>query len=152
MTDPAPGAGHDDSHHEPQDIAAAASASSAPTGSSSPPPQAADDQTSPTQAGQSRGGAEPSKTIEDESQSDEGESEEEDDEEESEESEEDDEDDEDEEPRLKYARLTQHLGGVYKNADATSSFLVAGDKMVIGTHNGNIVGPLYSLDCLLAPG
>lgn len=45
--------------------------------------------------------------------------------------EEDDEDeDDDEEPRLKYARLTQSLAGVYKNADATSSFLVAGDKMV----------------------
>ena len=42
----------------------------------------------------------------------------------------DEEDDEDEEPRLKYARLTQHLGGVYRNGDATSSFLVAGDKMV----------------------
>lgn len=48
---------------------------------------------------------------------------------------EDDEDDEeeeeeDEEPRLKYARLTQHLAPVYRNGDATSSFLVAGDKMV----------------------
>lgn len=53
--------------------------------------------------------------------------------------EEEEEDEEDEEPRLKYARLTSHLGPVYRNADATSSFLVAGDKMVIGTHNGNIV-------------
>ncbi len=44
--------------------------------------------------------------------------------------EEDDEEDEDEEPRLKYARLTQHLGGLYRNGDATSAFLVAGDKMV----------------------
>lgn len=42
----------------------------------------------------------------------------------------DDEDSEDEEPRLKYAYLTKHLGSVYRNADATSSFLVAGDKMV----------------------
>ena len=42
----------------------------------------------------------------------------------------DDEDEEDEEPRLKYARLTQYLGGVYRNGDATSAFLVAGDKMV----------------------
>ncbi len=33
-------------------------------------------------------------------------------------------------PKLKYARLTQHLGGVYRNGDATSSFLVGGDKMV----------------------
>lgn len=50
---------------------------------------------------------------------------------ETEEEEEDDEDeDDDDEPRLKYARLTQHLGAVYRNADATSAFLVAGDKMV----------------------
>lgn len=51
-------------------------------------------------------------------------------EEDEEEEEEDDDDDDDEEPRLKYARLTQHLGAVYRNADATSSFLVAGDKLV----------------------
>lgn len=38
--------------------------------------------------------------------------------------------DEDEEPRLKYASLTQHLKTVYRNGDATSAFLVAGDKMV----------------------
>lgn len=44
--------------------------------------------------------------------------------------EEDDSDEEDEEPRLKYAYLTKHLGSVYRNGDATSSFLVAGDKMV----------------------
>lgn len=50
--------------------------------------------------------------------------------EEDEEDDEEDEDDDDEEPRLKYARLTQHLGGVYRNGDATSAFLVAGDKMV----------------------
>lgn len=43
--------------------------------------------------------------------------------------EEDEEEEEDEEPRLKYARLTQHLNGVYRNGDATSAFLVAGDKM-----------------------
>jgi hypothetical protein len=151
MTDPAPGAGDHDSHHEPQDIAAAAaasvSASSAPTGSS--PPQATDVQPNPGQGGQSRGGAEPDKTTgydghsEEEESGEEEEEDDDDDEEESSGSEEDD-DDDDEEPRLKYARLTQHLSGVYKNADATSSFLVAGDKMVIGTHNGNIVGPLCS--------
>ncbi|GAB1318123.1 Vacuolar protein sorting-associated protein 41 [Madurella fahalii] len=64
-----------------------------------------------------------------------------DDESEGEEEEDDDDDedeDEDEEPKLKDARLTQHLGPVYRNGDATSSFLVAGDKMIIGTHNGNI--------------
>ncbi|KAK4167021.1 putative vacuolar protein sorting-associated protein [Cladorrhinum sp. PSN259] len=59
-----------------------------------------------------------------------------------EEGDEDDEDDseeeEDEEPKLKYARLTQHLGPVYRNGDATSAFIVAGDKTIIGTHNGNI--------------
>ncbi len=44
--------------------------------------------------------------------------------------EEDEDEDEDEEPKLKYARLTQHLGPVYRNGDATSSFLVGGDKMV----------------------
>ncbi|KXG48871.1 Tetratricopeptide-like helical [Penicillium griseofulvum] len=59
-------------------------------------------------------------------------------EEEEEAEEEDDLDDEDEEPRLKYAYLTKHLGSVYRNGDATSSFLVAGDKMVVGTHNGNV--------------
>ena len=45
----------------------------------------------------------------------------------------DDEDEEDDEPKLKYARLTSHLGPVYRNGDATSAFLVAGDKMV-GLH------------------
>ncbi|KAK4641419.1 Vacuolar protein sorting-associated protein 41 [Podospora bellae-mahoneyi] len=58
-------------------------------------------------------------------------------EEEAEEGEEESED-EDEEPKLKYARLTQHLGPLYRNGDATSTFLVAGDKQIIGTHNGNI--------------
>ena len=48
------------------------------------------------------------------------------------------EEEEDEEPRLKYASLTKHLKPVYRNGDATSAFLVAGDKMIIGTHNGNI--------------
>lgn len=47
-----------------------------------------------------------------------------------EEDEDEDEEDEDEEPRLKYAYLTKHLGSVYRNGDATSTFLVAGDKMV----------------------
>ena len=40
------------------------------------------------------------------------------------------EEEEDEEPRLKYASLTKHLTPVYRNGDATSTFLVAGDKMV----------------------
>ncbi|KAJ4163749.1 hypothetical protein LMH87_005457 [Akanthomyces muscarius] len=52
--------------------------------------------------------------------------------------EDDEEEDEDEEPSLKISRLTPHLNSVYRNGDATSAFLVAGDKMIIGTHNGNI--------------
>ena len=47
-----------------------------------------------------------------------------------EEEEEASEEEEDEEPRLKYASLTKHLTPVYRNGDATSTFLVAGDKMV----------------------
>ena len=38
--------------------------------------------------------------------------------------------DEDEEPRFKYANLTKKLGSLYRNGDATSSLLTAGDKMV----------------------
>ena len=43
---------------------------------------------------------------------------------------EEDEEEEDEEPRLEYASLTRSLGPVYRNGDATSASLVAGDKMV----------------------
>jgi vacuolar protein sorting-associated protein 41 len=46
------------------------------------------------------------------------------------EEEDDEEEGEGEEPKLKYARLTSHLLPVYRNGDATSAFLVAGDKMV----------------------
>ena len=49
-----------------------------------------------------------------------------DDEEEEEEAEEDEED----EPRLNYTSLTKYLRTLYRNGDATSAFLVAGDKMV----------------------
>lgn len=59
----------------------------------------------------------------------EGEDDDDDDEEEEEEEEEDD-----EEPLLKSTRLTQHLGAVYRNGDATSACLVAGDKMVRVNH------------------
>lgn len=48
----------------------------------------------------------------------------------SESEEEEDGEDEEEEPRLGYASLTKSLGPVYRNGDATSAFLVAGDKMV----------------------
>ncbi|KAL3461259.1 hypothetical protein BJX64DRAFT_162502 [Aspergillus heterothallicus] len=47
-------------------------------------------------------------------------------------------DGEDDEPHLKYAYLTKQLGAIYRNGDATSAFLAAGDKMIVGTHNGNI--------------
>lgn len=51
-------------------------------------------------------------------------------EQESEEEDDDDEDEAEEEPKLKYTRLTTSLGPVYRNGDATSAFMVAGDKMV----------------------
>ena len=53
-------------------------------------------------------------------------------EEEDAEEDEDDELDEEEEdePRLKYTSLTKNLRLLYRNGDATSAFLVAGDKMV----------------------
>lgn len=54
------------------------------------------------------------------------------DESESGEDDEEEEDDDDEEPKLKYARMTGHITQVYRNGDATSCFLVAGDKMVCG--------------------
>ncbi|KAI5859865.1 hypothetical protein GGS23DRAFT_264658 [Durotheca rogersii] len=67
-----------------------------------------------------------------------GEGEDKEEEEDESEDEEEEDDDDDDEPKLKYARLTQHLTAVYRNGDATSAFLVAGDKMIVGTHNGNI--------------
>jgi vacuolar protein sorting-associated protein 41 len=45
---------------------------------------------------------------------------------------------EEEESRLKYATLTRNVSSLYRNGDATSSFHVVGDKMIVGTHNGNI--------------
>jgi hypothetical protein len=42
----------------------------------------------------------------------------------------DDEDEEETEPVLKYSRLTSNLLPLYRNGDATSTFMVAGDKMV----------------------
>lgn len=44
--------------------------------------------------------------------------------------EDEEEEEEEDEPKLKYARMTGHLTQVYRNGDATSCFLVAGDKMV----------------------
>ncbi|KAF2641393.1 hypothetical protein P280DRAFT_469016 [Massarina eburnea CBS 473.64] len=59
-------------------------------------------------------------------------------EEEEEEGEGEESDGDDEEPKLKYTRLTSSLGPMYRNGDSTSTFMVAGDKMIVGTHNGNI--------------
>lgn len=59
------------------------------------------------------------------------------------------EDEEEDEPRLKYANLTKNLGSLYRNGDAASAFFVAGEKLIIGTHNGGInVLTLPSLDTL----
>jgi hypothetical protein len=71
-----------------------------------------------------------SKLKKDEEESGRDEDDTEDDEDDTEVEEEDDDEEEDDEPKLKYARLTSHLGPVYRNGDATSAFLVAGDKMV----------------------
>ena len=75
--------------------------------------------------------------------SDDGNTQDEDDEDEDDNDDDDDDDeddeDEDEEPRLKYARLTSNIAPVYRNGDATSSFLVSADKMIIGTHGGIVV-------------
>ncbi|KAI8627198.1 hypothetical protein F5Y19DRAFT_182450 [Xylariaceae sp. FL1651] len=81
--------------------------------------------------GDNKGAVEEDKGKDEGEDEDDGDDEEEDDEDEEEEEEED-------EPKLKYARLTQHLGTIYRNGDSTSAFLVAGDKMIVGTHKGNI--------------
>lgn len=51
---------------------------------------------------------------------------------------EEDEDEEDDEPKLKYNRFTGSLGSLYRNGDATSSFLMSGDKMVLNMSNFNV--------------
>lgn len=58
------------------------------------------------------------------------------DESEDEEHESEEESDEEDEPKLKYARMTPNLSAVYRNGDATSTFLVTGDKMVYVPSNG----------------
>jgi hypothetical protein len=42
----------------------------------------------------------------------------------------DEEDGPEDEPKLKYHRLTDSITSIYKGGDATSSFLVSGDKLV----------------------
>jgi hypothetical protein len=69
----------------------------------------------------------PQKPSKPESTADESEDDEDEDEEEEEEEEE-------EEPRLKYATLTKSVSPLYRNGDATSTFLVAGDKMASRAH------------------
>jgi len=81
-------------------------------------------------------GVNPGPGIEDDD--DKGQTEEEESGDEDEDDEDGEEEEEDEEPKLKYARLTQHLAAVYRNGDMTSAFLVGGDKMIVGTHDGNI--------------
>jgi hypothetical protein len=59
----------------------------------------------------------------------------------------DDEDEENDglgdEPKLKYTRLTGHLGAVYRSGDSTSSFMVAGDKMVWPAQYSNRIAADY---------
>lgn len=78
-----------------------------------------DDRPTPTEDGRDNNGdgenSEGGEDEEEEGEGDDGDSEE---------------DEDDEEPRLKYAYLTKHLGSVYRNGDATSSFITTGDKMV----------------------
>ncbi|KAM4056582.1 clathrin and VPS domain-containing protein [Hirsutella rhossiliensis] len=96
-----------------------------PDGNGAPPRSSTDPQHKGTRGADEDDG----KQENDDGEDDDGDSGEDDD---------DEDDDEEEEPQLKYARLTQHLSPVYRNGDATSAFIVAGDKMIIGTHNGNI--------------
>lgn len=115
---------------KPHDTSDASPTPASPTPGDNPPAQASQDAESEDAGskGSNNGDGVSHDEGDEEEDGDEGEEDED----------EDEEDDEDEEPRLKYARLTQHLAPVYRNGDATSSFLVAGDKMIIGTHNGNI--------------
>ena len=55
-------------------------------------------------------------------------------EDEEDEDDEDKEEEEEREPNLKYTRLTPNLAPVYRGGESTSSFLVAGDKMVCCKH------------------
>ncbi|KAL8289491.1 hypothetical protein RB597_001206 [Gaeumannomyces tritici] len=124
---------------------AAASPPSRPAADAEPQAQEAQDasSSSPEAVESATGGAaadaKPEEAVESTEEDDEDDDvEEEGDDDDDEDDDDEDDDEEPEEPRLKYTRLTQHLGAVYKNGDATSSFLVAGDKMIVGTHSGNI--------------
>lgn len=80
-----------------------------------------------TQPGQTTPNAIDRDTPKDEVMDEESEEEEEED---NDEGEEEDDDVEDEEPRLKYAPITSVLSPLYRNKDATSTFMTAGNKMV----------------------
>lgn len=139
MTEAAPVSGDKDGHNEAIDVGPATSPIADATLAAprhATPPLPTSDGGDDTETKSSTAGDQTSDGDDDDAEYDE-ENDDEDGEEEEEDEEEED-DDDDDEPKLKYARLTQHLGPVYRNGDATSSFLVAGDKMIIGTHNGNI--------------
>ena len=83
-----------------------------------------------SQAGDAASGADSSNEAEAEHRESDGDEDESESGEDDGDEEDDDDDDDDDEPKLKYARLTGHVTQVYRNGDATSCFLVAGDKMV----------------------
>ena len=126
MTEPLPVASGDGDKQSPADTVTAASADSAQ------PDSPSDDDKGKAVAQDAV--PEPAEPIKPPSQSTGRDDDDADDDDEEEDDE--DEDEEDDEPRLKYARLTPHLGPVYRNGDATSAFLVAGDKMVRPCHLG----------------
>lgn len=80
------------------------------------------------ESGEQKRDAAAEETEDEDNEEEDDENEDEDDQDEDDDEEEDE--DEDEEPSLKISRLTPHLNSVYRNGDATSAFLVAGDKMV----------------------
>lgn len=123
MTDTAPGTGEDDKTLEQSQAQGSTAEAAVEISSPSAPRRSGHRKSTSTS---SERAAKHTQT-ESEGEDEDGDSDE-DDEEEEESSEEEDEDDE--EPRLKYESLTKHLGPLYRNADATSSFLVGGDKMV----------------------
>lgn len=73
---------------------------------------------------------EQSKMQEDEEETEHGAEDEGDEENENDDGDDDEDEEEEDEPRLKYTSLTKNLKPLYRNGDATSAFLVAGDKMV----------------------
>lgn len=72
----------------------------------------------------------PNTTDEDDENETETNGSDEDEEDEDEEDEDEDDEEDEDEPKLKNARMTGYMTQLYRNGDATSSFLVAGDKMV----------------------